>query len=582
MIIDVFNNLRLNRKLLILYILSVFLPIVLTNIIFYQVTTNNVKEQKLHDISLVLQQIKSDFHESIDDAVGVSSVLYTDNKINEFLDKQYESTSDYVEIYDNYLRGFNKYGAIFSSVQAIHFYTDNPTVLYSGGVNELSLEVKQMEWYKTIPKRRNPYPIVIRTGTEEIKDTFSIIRELNYYKIYNSTKKFVKIDLSQDTIDHIFENVTFQGDVYLVNNQGGIEYSTNPLINWREELFDQTAIPIPEGAIFLEETYDNLNYLKDWKIVGVVSEQELLQEVQKSGLFILYLAIFNFLVPTLIIVFISNSLNFRIGRIVKHMKKMEDQHFETIDGIEYKDEIGQLTSEFNRMSNKIQELINNVYLSNIQKKTLELQKKQAQLSALQSQINPHFLFNALETIRMRSIIKHENETAKIIENMAKMLRRSFTWGRDWITVKEEMNVILSFLEIQKYRFEDKLHYQIDIEDSAYDYVIPNMILLPFVENASIHGIEPKKGKGIIRISIKRVENQYEFVIEDNGPGFSSEVLESLQLSLQNEEAISENVGIKNVYYRLKMYYGEQVHFEIHSEERKGTKVIIKLPIVNRN
>lgn len=581
MIIHFFNNLRLNKKLLILYIFSVFLPIILTNIIFYHVTTNNIKEQKLHDISLVLQQIKNDFRESVDDAVGVSSVLYTDNRINEFLDKQYPSTAEYVEIYDNYLRGFNKYGAIFSSVQAINFYTDNQTVLYSGGVNELSDQVKHLEWYQSIPKRRNPYPIVIRTGAGDTRDTFSIIRELNYFKVYNTTKKFVKIDLSHDTIDHIFENVTFQGEVYLINEDGGIEYSTNPILNWKDIVFNEDAIPIPDGAIFLEEKYDNVNYLKDWKVVGVVSEEELLQEVHKSGRFILYLAIFNFLVPTLIIVLISNSLNFRIGRIVRHMKKMEDQHFETIDGIQYKDEIGQLTSEFNRMSNKIQELINNVYLSNIQKKTLELQKKQAQLSALQSQINPHFLFNALETIRMRSIIKRENETAKIIENMAKMLRRSFTWGRDWVTVKEEMNIILSFLEIQKYRFEDKLDYHIEIDDSAYEYVIPNMILLPFVENASIHGIEPKKGKGYIQISIKQEEKQFVFIIKDNGPGFSSEALENLQISLQNEEAIGDNVGIKNVYYRLKMYYGEQVSFEIDREEMQGTRVTIKLPIVNK-
>src|SRR5699024_5968416 len=156
----------------------------------------------------------------------------------------------------------------------------------------------------------------------------------------------------------------------------------------------------------------------------------------------------------------------------------------------FKDEIGELRSAFNRMYKKIKELINDVYISHIRKKDLELQRKQAQISALQSQINPHFLFNVLETIRMRSLLKKEDETAKIIQNMAKLLRTSITWGKDWVTVKEEVQLIQSFLEIQQYRFGDKLQYAFDVDESTFDYTIPNMLLIPFVENASIHGIEP--------------------------------------------------------------------------------------------
>lgn len=562
---------------MILYIFSVFLPIVLTNVIFYQVTTNNVKKQKMDDLAKVMNQIKSDFQESIVHAVGVSSALYTDSKINEFLDKDYQSSADYIEAYDTQLRGFNKYTPVFSAIESIQFYSDNNTVVYSGGVNPISSFIAQENWYKELTRKPDSFPLVIKTGGTYQRDTISIIRELNFFKVYNSTKKIVKIDIDQDMINHIFNNANLEGELYLLNDKDQIEYTTDPMINWREEIINIGEISKPDKVISLEEKYDIDHFLTNWKIVAVLDESQLLDNMSESLYFLFFLAIFNIIVPTAIIIFISQSINLRLNKVLNYMKKMKNQSFETIDGIQYKDEIGQLTSEFNRMSRRINELINDVYVANIQKKDLDLQRKQAQISALQSQINPHFLFNALETIRMRSIIKKEDETAKIIQNMAKMLRKSFTWGRDWVTVKEELAVILSFLEIQKYRFDEKLEYILSIDEDAYEEIIPNMILLPFVENASIHGVEHKKEKGVIEIIIKRHADYLICEIKDNGPGIEEVKLHQLLESLKMEEAIGENVGIKNVYYRLKMYYGSDFHFDIKSDLLEGTTISVHLP-----
>src|SRR5690606_347847 len=136
-------------------------------------------------------------------------------------------------------------------------------------------------------------------------------------------------------------------------------------------------------------------------------------------------------------------------------------------------------------------------------KNMEIEHRHAQLNALQSQINPHFLFNALETIRMRSIIKKEAETAKIIHNMAKLFRGSLTWKRDKVPLTEELEFINCFLEIQKYRFADRLEYKIEVEEAASKCLIPKLIFLPFVENACIHGIEKVRhgGEVIITFSV---------------------------------------------------------------------------------
>ncbi|MBU9712963.1 sensor histidine kinase [Evansella tamaricis] len=575
--INLFNNIRLRNKLLILYIFCVFFPIVVTNIVFYNVTTTNIKNQKMHDVNLVLDQITYDFISVVDQAVGISAGFYTDSRLYEYFDENYERTIDYIEAYDFYLREYNSYTPLYYSIQDISFYTNNPTVLYAGGVRPITDITKEQEWFAELSNVN--HPIFVRTNPIVESEVFSLIRELDYYKDLNERKKIIKIDLNPVTIRQIFNNVTFQGNVYLINNDRVVEYSTDNRFDWREENIHYNDIQrqLGDDMIQLDERYLPHNYLEGWRIVGTISEADILEELYQSERFIFLLASLNFLIPTLIIVLISRSLHVRIARLLHFMKKMKNQNFEEIPYHKDEDEIGELTNEFNNMTRTIKKLINEVYIANIQKKDLELKEKQAQLSALQSQINPHFLFNALETIRMRSLIKGEKETAKIIQNMAKIFRNSLTWGKDWVTVEEELALIECFLEIQKYRFGEKLEYTIEIEDGTYENIIPNMAFLPFVENASIHGIESVKEKGHIHITIKQIDSEVIFRIVDNGAGMERDKLDRILNNLKNEESMGENVGIKNVYYRLKLYYSNNFSFSIKSNPGKGTIVEIKLP-----
>ncbi|UOE93579.1 sensor histidine kinase [Alkalihalobacillus sp. LMS39] len=570
-----FHNVLLKHKLLLIYFLCVFIPILLTNIVFYHVTINHVKKQKMHDLTLAFQQIEADFIHTVDEAIGVSTTIYTDSILHQFLEKEYESPIEYINDYETIFRNFSKYSPVYSSIQQITFFTDNETMLFAGGIKEIVKDAETSPFYKELFSINEPYPKLKR---DDDTNTFSIVRELNYFQ-QNEREKYVKIDLNFEMIQHALENATFQGELYLLSDTQQIEYSTNPSSSYKQLhqlLYNNNK---SEETILFEREFD-LNYLSNWKLVGIVSEKAIIEEVQHSRQFILYLVAFNFFVPSLIIMWISSSLHTRILRILRHMKRIKNQNFEQIPGVEYQDEIGQLTSEFNRMAKKINDLINDVYIANIQKKDLELKRKQAQLSALQSQINPHFLFNALETIRMRSLLKQEEETANIIQNMAKLLRNSISNGKDWVTVNEELILVKSFLEIQQYRFGEKLSYQISSDDEYKDLQIPYMSIIPFVENASIHGIEPKREKGSIQIVIKKKKRGIVCTIEDDGVGMENGKLEHLVNSLKRKEEMANNIGVKNVYYRLQLLYGEKFDFKLLSSLDKGTKVEIYFP--NRN
>jgi len=583
------DDIRLRSKMLIVYLFCVLLPIVLTNVIFYRVTTNNVRDQRMQDISRALEQVRNDFRAELDTAVRVSDAFISDYILNNILEEEYEGPLDYVEAYDSYLRKIlNSYTPLYASLQNIKIYLDNPTMMHSGAIGRLTPEVRESDWYRTLSASSGSTPVLLRTvrehailPAEHVRDTFAIVRRMENFVFLRSNKweKILKIELRPQAVDQVFSNLNLTGHLYLINESGQVEYTTNPEIDWKTETVYYHELAKPEDVIEFETAYSEISYLNGWKLVGVIPEEEVLREVRESRDFILWLALANLLFSTSIIYWVTRSMNIRLVNILRHMKRVKNHQFVPIEARETRDEIGQLQNEFNRMTMQIKRLIHDVYIADIRQKSLEIERRKAQFNALQSQINPHFLFNSLETIRMRSLIKNETETAQIIHKMAKLLRSSLTWSRDMIRVEEELEFIGCFLEIQKYRFDDRLTYRIEVDPEARDLIIPKMVFLPFVENASIHGIEPMKGGGEIDIAIRCLADGLEFAIRDNGVGMRPEQVERFYGYLENEtEELGERIGVQNVLYRLRMLYGDSVRLFIDSAPGRGTHIRITLPV----
>ncbi|MEK3882229.1 sensor histidine kinase [Paenibacillus sp. PL2-23] len=580
------HHVRLRNKMMIVYLFCVLIPILLTNIIFYQVTSDNVKKQNLEDTTRALEQIKNQLWTELEGVINVSSGFFTDNKLYELMENEYARPADYIEAYDSYFRRIlNSYTPIYASVQNIKIYLDNPTLLHSGGVGNLTDEVKETEWYQTLEAAplnatvfvRSPKEdLLVSSGPTRLSDTFSIVRRMNYYDSLNKREKVLKIELKMSALHAIMSNLNIKGELYLVNDRGEVEYSNRPDFKWLEVRQQLDTIQLPEKSITLQTDYPEGSMLDGWRMVAAVHEDAIYTELHEARQFVYWLAAINLIIPTIIIGWIARSITSRLGNILKHMKRVKNHHFITIRQEETQDEIGQLTGEFNRMTLQIRSLINDVYVADIRQKSLELERRKAQLNALQSQINPHFLFNALETIRMRSVIKKETETAKIIHNMAKLFRSSLTWKRDRVTVKEEVEFIVCFLEIQQYRFGDRLTYELKVEPEAESCPIPKFVYLPFVENACLHGVEQVKQGGHISIDIGIHDEMLHFSINDNGGGMGQEQLERIRKYLSEEDELGERIGVQNVIYRLKLLYGEHFAFVIDSQPGIGTTVQIAL------
>lgn len=573
------NHVRLRDKMLLMYFLAVFLPILITNLVFYQVTSTSVREQRMQDVRVALEQMKNEFSREVQAATEVSSVFYTDIQLNEIVDTVYEDPANYVAAYDSYLRRIlNSGSAVYNSVEKITVYVDNPTLLPSGGINLIDYDVQQESWYQQVSRNPSSQPVVLRTGQFGQLDSFSVVRRMDYFTSQDHHVKYLKIDMQTNAIRQILSNLNIPGKIYLLGSSGKVEYTTDPNVDVLKSSILYSHITHDEKYITFQTQPFSTNNLNTWTLVAHIPENVVLRDVQQSLRFIVVLTCLNFLLPTMVILWISQSLNVRLVRILKHMKQVKHQNYATIEGAEARDEIGQLTDEFNRMTRRIESLINDVYVADIQKKDLELQRRHAQLNALQSQIHPHFLFNTLETIRMRSLMKDEDETARIIHHLAKLLRNSLVWKKDMVTLKEELGFVHCFLEIQCYRFGEKIKYSVDSPVEEGEWLIPKMSIVTFVENAVIHGIEPLKLGGSLRVLVKREQNHLICIIQDDGAGMPREQVERIHSYMDSETQMGERIGIQNVIYRLKLYYGTEFQFQMDSSLGEGTRIQLSIPL----
>ena len=281
------------------------------------------------------------------------------------------------------------------------------------------------------------------------------------------------------------------------------------------------------------------------------------------------------------IILMDHSITRRINVLEKAFNDAKLERLKKIKVDDGNDEIHSLMTNYNIMADRMNELIQTVYIDTLKAQESDIARKNAELLALHSQINPHFLFNALESIRMHSVIKNEKETAEMVEHLATMERANVSWRSDTVTLRDEMKFVIAYLDLQKYRFGDKLKFQLDIDDDCYAVEIPKLSIVTFVENACVHGLENKAKQGWIFIRVYRRDDEVIIEVEDTGIGLSD--MERIILQKKMEDASIEllksesSIGVINACLRLKMMTEDKVKFVLESDEGIGTLVQVILP-----
>ncbi|MNO26567.1 Sensor histidine kinase YpdA [compost metagenome] len=577
------NDIPLKYKFLFIYLLCVLVPILSINALFYVQISRNVDARERGNLEISVDRVVYDFMQIVNECVAISNTVAADRAFNEIMDYAYPDNEAYYEVYDNVLRDkLRQYSNLHSYIYWMGVYTTNPTIQNGNSYFVLSDSDKESEWYRKISSSEDKVLLTSYQGTNPLnppqQEVFvSLIRKLDSFT-GQPYSKYLRIDLRLNNVQELFQKerdylrfklLDEQNRVVLESDHSFYSLDKNVLLNVDTD---------SQSSKQIVRTLGSAGYTKGWKLTGTPEGREINHEMSRALRVSLIFAVLTIIIPTLLMIFILQSYNLRVRLLYKHMKLVKYEHFENIDMYEGKDEIGGLIRSFNLMTEKIRNLINDVYKLEIQKKDLELERVRAELNYLESQVDPHFLFNTLNAILVICKKYKYEEVTDVIRNLALILRRLLSWKDDLITVEEEISFIEMYLQIEKFRFQSRFTYDIDIDPAVLNCRIPKMSVQALVENSCKHGLQSVKGARKIHVSASMNDAGLMIVVTDNGKGIEKEKLDWIESHLQAEQDSGKNIGLRNVYKRLMMYYDGRAGFTIESTEYERTSITIQIPI----
>ena len=583
----IINDIPLNYKFLMILVIGVLLPIIIINLMFMDRMSDFIKAREEQNLDISLERARKDIHDYIDGGVAVSHALNTDKALNEMLDRTYEGQLDFYETFDEQLRNrVTSYIPVNNQIERITIFTNNPTIVSGGNYQFTNATVKNSDWYRLWKDNSDPVYVAAYIATEannfaSTVPYLSVMERMDYYDKYNTYEKVLRIDIALNKIYDVIMREKDYLNLYLLNENNQVILSADGGYQ-RGRIADQYPVfELPEQ--YSENDIHKISigtakYVKGWKLVGLPEGTRISKALVEMRVFVGLLALAVTLVATLFIYIMLRSYNYRVKRLSRHMQKVTNEKFDLISIEEGRDEIGGLIQNFNRMTSRINSLINNVYKLEIQKKNLEMERVRAELNLLQSQMNPHFLFNTLNAILVVCTKNNYDDVTDVIKSLSRLLRRLLSWKEDIVTIQEEMMFIEMYLKIEKFRFRDKIDYEFEIDEEALLYKIPKMSIQPLVENSCKHGIQMVNAQGLVTVRVKIADGMLRAAVCDNGKGIEPEKLREIILSVRNENSSGTSIGIRNVYRRLELNYNNQAGFDIVSKPGQGTTVSFEIPV----
>lgn len=433
---------------------------------------------------------------------------------------------------------------------------------------DLSDDMMKMPWYKNAVEYQMPVLTSARMQDFTMnKDEWVLSLSREIIGECKDNIGVLLIDFKYDVIEDILHelNLGARGYSFILNGNNEVVYHPNTLYFEDDKKREELVHIANMGNDVIEVDRLIHSYAiegTDWILVGVASLDSI-KSVRNDLVMVLWIMGSALLIIALGSGYIfSNRVAKPLRKLEEAMEKVESGKLEQQVDVKGSSEAMSLAGHYSKMMIRIRSL-----LDEIQSKEKYL--RTSELNALQSQINPHFLYNTLDTILWSAEFQESDKVISLTKALAKFFRLSLGDGSEFTTVSDEMDHVQQYLIIQKMRYEDKLNYEITCGEGICDMKIPKLILQPIVENAIYHGIRPKDGAGMIRISGEKTEDGMMFIVADNGIGYEPSIP-------KNENKNGGGVGQTNVNKRIKLYYGEEFGVTVKSKAGSGTTVYVRL------
>ena len=586
-LICLLQDVKIRKKLIGTYIIVVLIPIFMVGFILTNGMKNMAIEQAIKEADTNTDRIQIRLNEVLNRVTDVSDRLYFSSNTIDILASAYLTRWEVVRAYLNF-SDFNDYKRAYSEIQTFRVYTDNKALLNNWEFIPIEPEIAEQGWYKKTIERNGE--IIWQYIRNELynRDSLCLTRliknELNQklgVLVIEINSSYIQSIIAEEPFKTVIaiddDSMVYSNDLELIgksaasaNFQFSRETSHNKVLDmsFRDDpskVIINSFVPIKSNSTFNVYT-----------IVPIHSITKKANDISRLGFNIMGI---SFVISLILLIFFSRVLSSRIIRLRSEMHKVVQGNYEISTDINGMDEIGELHSDLLTMVKSFKQLIVEVYEERLLKEQLSNKQREIEFKMLANQINPHFLYNVLETIRMRAHSKGDNEIAGVVKMLARIMRRNLEATSKTVTLDSEIELLSNYLKIQKFRFEDKIDYSIDVMTEMRDYRMLPLLLQPIVENAFVHGLECKRIQGKIGIRVEEQDNFLVITVEDNGAGMDEDKMIMVRSMLDEcEYGEKTSIGLRNVNSRIKLYYGVDYGLELSSRLNVGTTVVMRLPL----
>lgn len=576
---DFIKKTSIRYTIFIYFTVSALVTILLIGIVLYMQMSRQLTMAVQEENQAVLGQINRSVDSYLRTIMKLSDSLYYGVIKNADLDME-SINSQITLLYDNNkdsianIALLSKEGELLEAVPAARLKT--------------GLDVKQEQWFgNTLARTDNlhfttPHVQYIFDNSEnQYRWVITLTRAVEITHGTSTEQGILLLDIKYSSLQQILENITLgnQGYLYMIGNGGELIYHPKMQLIETGQMEENLGVAAGYRDGSYQETYNgerrevsvkSVGYT-GWKLLSVTPEQGLPLSNLKMRLFAVFVVASFLLVLVLINTFISSRITTPIQKLEKSVNAIEagDLDTEVYMGGSY--EIRHLGRSIGDMAKRIKTLMEDIVAEHEAKRKREF-------DTLQSQINPHFLYNTLDIIVWMIENEQKQEAVKVVTALARFFRISLSKGKSIITVRDELEHVGNYLTIQQMRFKNKFIYKITAGEEVMELACLKLMLQPLVENAIYHGMEFMDGDGEICVEVHRQGEELQFSVSDNGLGMTEEQAANL---LGEKAHVSSRrgsgIGVKNVNERIRLYFGEDYGLAIRSEPDEGTRILIRLP-----
>ncbi|TYP74805.1 sensor histidine kinase [Paenibacillus methanolicus] len=585
---------RVNRQIFVLTIVVITLPMTLMSGIIYLFTLQAVKSEYQSSATLILNNLSFNIDQYLQSIEKGTLTAQLDNRLQESLaswllhpEVDVSQSLQYGAVIEQFVSTIEM---TIKNVDSVQIYSGG-RVFYSANFDRSSYQETNFmneTWYKQTLAAKGK--IVIfgthtpfrRTSDEERQKVISIARVINK----TGTKQPLGVMLVDIRLDSLREILALSENsnhnFLIVDNKGGYVYASGMDENGGGAGTDGTVLAQVRGSetgsfyapMSGERAFFNFvsSPYSGWKVIQYIEEREMTKDAERLRLILLVFAFCTLGVALLFLFLLSVRVTKPIILLSRQVRAVGLGNLDVQLKSDRSDEFGVLYNGIRKMTEDLK--------AHIERASMTLaQQRMAQYGALKSQINPHFLANALESIQMKAVIAGQRDIGEMVGLLGRLFRRHIQTGKEVVPLNEELANIRLYIKVQQMRFGDKLRYDEQLAPGTEQTPVLHFALQPIIENAIVHGLERRSGSGRLTVETEVEGTLMRIIVRDDGAGMSEERLAAIRsrLAAPSDTLDMDHIGIKNVHDRIRYYFGERYGVDVHSAAGEGTRVVIRVP-----